>query len=86
MHKVWLINFTPAVNSLVPFLLDLNVDSILHRYDLFKRIQCTVVRDGQVKEMEASKLVVGDIVLLEAGHRVPADLRIIETNALEVDD
>eukprot|EP01034_Spumella_vulgaris_P031762 gene31762-39239_t len=35
--------------------------------------------------MDASKLVVGDVVLLEVGHRVPADLRIVETNALEVD-
>ncbi len=45
-----------------------------------------VIREGKVKDILASKLVVGDIILLEEGDKVPADGRLIETNALKVDN
>ncbi len=41
-----------------------------------------VRRDGEVREIAASQLVPGDIVLLEAGNVVPADARIVESNNL----
>lgn len=37
-----------------------------------------VLRDGERKELLATELVIGDIVLLETGDRVPADIRILE--------
>ena len=37
-----------------------------------------VLRDGEVTELPAEALVVGDVVLLEAGNNVPADSRLIE--------
>ena len=42
----------------------------------------TVRREGEVKEIPAEKLVVGDIVLLSAGDRVPADLRLTKVSDL----
>ena len=45
-----------------------------------------VVRDGIPQTVPASELVVGDIVLLEAGDSVPADLRLIESAALKVEE
>ena len=42
----------------------------------------TVRRDGQVVEIPASALTVGDIVLLDAGRVVPADLRLVESAGL----
>ena len=44
----------------------------------------TVRRAGEVKEISAEELVVGDIVLLSAGDRVPADLRLIKVSDLFV--
>lgn len=44
----------------------------------------TVRRDGVVKEIPASELTVGDIVLLDAGRVVPADLRLIEAVSLRI--
>ncbi|KAG6798721.1 sodium/potassium-transporting ATPase subunit alpha [Apis mellifera caucasica] len=44
-----------------------------------------VLRDGQKKEVFVAELVVGDIVLLETGERVPADIRILECQGLKVD-
>jgi len=45
-----------------------------------------VLREGKVRDVLASELVVGDIILLEEGNKVPADGRLIETNALKVDN
>ena len=45
-----------------------------------------VRRSGQVEEVESTKLVPGDIVLLEAGDVVPADGRIISSATLEVQE
>lgn len=44
----------------------------------------SVLRDGQVAPMSSKKLVVGDIVELAAGQEVPADVRIIVSNGLQV--
>ncbi|XP_050457527.1 sodium/potassium-transporting ATPase subunit alpha-like [Cataglyphis hispanica] len=45
-----------------------------------------VLRDGERKELPVTELVVGDIVLLETGDRVPADIRILECQGLKVDN
>lgn len=45
-----------------------------------------VRRDGAVHEMSAEGLVPGDIVLLDSGDQVPADLRLLEVNGLQIDE
>jgi Ca2+-transporting ATPase len=45
-----------------------------------------VRRDGQIKEVEAISLVPGDIVLFEAGDRVPADCRVVESVNLRAEE
>jgi len=45
-----------------------------------------VLRDGKVKDILASELVPGDVILLEEGDKVPADGRLIEVNGLKVDN
>jgi Ca2+-transporting ATPase len=45
-----------------------------------------VVRDGDVVELDARDLVVGDVVLLGSGARVPADCRLLGTFGLRVDE
>lgn len=46
----------------------------------------TVLRDGRRCEIPASEVVVGDIVLLASGDKVPADLRLIEARQLRADE
>lgn len=48
--------------------------------------QANVVRDGQRSTIPAEALVPGDIVLLESGDRVPADLRLIEAKRCRTDE
>ena len=49
-------------------------------------IRASVRRDGQVLEISAEEVVPGDIVCLESGQRVPADLRLLDARGLEVDE
>ena len=46
----------------------------------------TVLRDGQETEVPARHLVPGDIILLQAGDRVPADARLVESVNLQVEE
>jgi Ca2+-transporting ATPase len=45
-----------------------------------------VLREGAVRLIPAPEIVPGDLVILSAGDRVPADLRILEASAMEVDE
>ena len=49
-------------------------------------LKATVIRDGETKEISSEDLVVGDIVVLEAGKQVPADLKLLETARLMLDE
>ena len=48
--------------------------------------RCRVFREGDIYEINAEELVSGDIVLLESGDKVPADLRLLVSHDLEVDE
>ncbi len=50
------------------------------------KIRAAVMRTGEVCEIDAEEVVPGDVVWLESGNRVPADLRLIRTHNLEVDE
>ena len=47
---------------------------------------CTVVREGKEKEVLVRGIVPGDIAILETGDRVPADLRVLESVNIQVDE
>ena len=47
---------------------------------------CVVRRDGKLIELKAEELVVGDVVILEEGRTVPADLRLISAINLKTDE
>lgn len=49
-------------------------------------LQATVIRAGKRARVAAEELVPGDIVLLEAGDKVPADLRLVQVDGLEVQE
>ncbi len=47
---------------------------------------CTVLRDGETRRLAAADLVPGDVVLLDPGDKVPADLRVAHEQDLHVDE
>jgi len=48
--------------------------------------ECVVMREGEKKKIKTDDLVLGDVVLLESGSIVPADLRLIESVRLKIDE
>jgi Ca2+-transporting ATPase len=48
--------------------------------------EAQVVRDGQRQSVSSTKLVPGDIVLLEAGNYIPADIRLLEAANLRIEE
>lgn len=53
--------------------------------DLIK-VFVRVKRDGKVFEISSEELVLGDIVFIESGRKIPADIRLIETKNLLIDE
>ena len=49
-------------------------------------LRSSVVRDGNRRSIEGELLVPGDIVLLEAGDKVPADLRLLQAHGLQIQE
>lgn len=47
--------------------------------------QAVVIRDGQKNQINANELVVGDLVEIKGGDRVPADIRVISGQGCKVD-
>jgi sodium/potassium-transporting ATPase subunit alpha len=57
--------------------------------DSFKNLvpdKANVVRDGQTVSILAKTVVVGDIIMVKGGDRIPADIRIIESAGMKVDN
>ncbi|WP_425397573.1 cation-translocating P-type ATPase [Aeoliella sp.] len=50
------------------------------------QIRATVLRDGEMCEIDGQDVVPGDVVWLESGNRVPADLRLTTSHGLEIDE
>lgn len=60
--------------------------SILESLQRFLVTTTVVVRDGVKELVRDEDLVVGDIIVLQEGQRIPADARIIESNNLQIDE
>ncbi len=74
------------LNALIGFVQAWRADRALAALQQLAAARATVLRSGQRQVIPASRLVPGDIVLLEAGNQVPADLRLIEIAQLRVDE
>ena len=74
------------LNALIGFVQAWRADRALAALQQLAAARATVLRGGQRQTLPASQLVPGDIVLLEAGNQVSADLRLIEIAQLRVDE
>src|SRR6056297_4039263 len=67
------------INSFIGLYQEYKAEKIMDSLNDLIKSPSKVFRDEQISEVEQSELVVGDIVSLEEGDKVPADLRLIET-------
>ncbi|HEY7037094.1 MAG TPA: HAD-IC family P-type ATPase [Thermomicrobiales bacterium] len=75
-----------VLNTTVGFVQERQAERSVRALLLLVSPRARVVRDHADWEVESRELVPGDVVLLESGARVPADLRLTTTTALQVDE
>ncbi|WP_242632306.1 cation-translocating P-type ATPase [Rubripirellula amarantea] len=74
------------LNGVLGFVQEWKAERAIEALQKMLSPQCTVVRDGDEKKIDAVELVPGDIVQLETGDSVPADLRFIQARNVRVDE
>lgn len=75
-----------VVNALIGFIQENNAEKSLNSIRNMLSLDAVVLRDGQYETIPAVELVPGDIVILRAGDRVPADMRVIEAHSLRLEE
>ncbi len=75
-----------VVNAIAGFIQENKADEAMEALGSMLEVIATVRRGGSVVEVPSSQLVIGDMVLLEAGDMVPADGRIMLARNLAVDE
>jgi len=74
------------INAVIGFIEESRAVRAIDALSKSMRFSATVLRDGIRQAIDAAELVTGDIVYLEAGDKAPADLRLITTRDLRVDE
>lgn len=75
-----------AINALIGFVTELKAARSIEALRALGTRSARVRRGGRVRVVPAEELVPGDIVVLDAGDAVSADLRLIETSRLSADE
>jgi magnesium-transporting ATPase (P-type) len=75
-----------VVNAIIGFIQEGKAEQAMDAIRGMLSLHTTVIRDGKRLEIEAEKLVPGDIVVLASGDKVPADLRLITSKSLRVNE
>ena len=75
-----------VVNSILGFVQEYRAEKAIEALKKLSAPKATVLRDGKIHKIPAKELVIGDIILIEEGARIPADARLIESFSLQVDE
>lgn len=73
-------------NAILGFIQEYKAERAIELLRKLTSLNSKVLRDGSWKEIPSSQLVPGDIILVETGDRVNADIRIFEAKNLETDE
>ncbi len=74
------------INAAIGFIQEGKAQKALEAVRAMLASHATVLREGERQEIDAALLVPGDIVLMESGDRVPADLRLVRVKNLRVNE
>jgi len=74
------------LNGILGFVQEWKAEKAIESLKKMLEPKCNVIRNGRYGTIEAKNLVPGDIVTLESGDRVPADIRLFEAINLKIDE
>ncbi|MCP9928263.1 HAD-IC family P-type ATPase [Cyanobium sp. CH-040] len=75
-----------VINAVIGFVQEAQAEGAIAALARSVSTESTVLRDGQTLRIPSRELVPGDVVLLAAGDKVPADLRLLEQRDLQIDE
>ncbi|MHA8110319.1 HAD-IC family P-type ATPase [Lactobacillaceae bacterium Melli_B4] len=81
-----IITLVVLVNAIIGYYQEANASNALEKIRSILSTNSTVYRDGTRIDVPTKDIVVGDVVFLEAGDRVPADLRLVDTDNLRIQE
>ena len=82
----FIIIFVVLLNAILSTYQEIKAEKALKALSNMTSPTCVVIRNNKAKEIKVCDVVVGDIVLLEAGNNACADIRLIDSNSLIVDE
>ncbi|TVR31145.1 MAG: cation-transporting P-type ATPase [Balneolaceae bacterium] len=82
----WVIIAVILINAIIGFVQEGKAEKALEGIRKMLSLHATVLRDGEREDIDAEDLVPGDVVLLESGDKVPADLRLISIRNLRIEE
>lgn len=74
------------INAFLGFYQEMHTEKTMEALEKLAAPRAKVYRDNELREIQAEEIVPGDLVLIEAGDRVPADGYLVEANGLQVDE
>ncbi|MEI5994646.1 calcium-translocating P-type ATPase, PMCA-type [Candidatus Enterococcus mansonii] len=74
------------INAVLAIVQEGNAEKSLSALQDMNKQSSSVLRDGKVETIDAEKVVVGDILILESGSMITADARIIQSSQLRVEE
>jgi len=74
------------VNAIVGFIQEWRASLALAALSELTTTSATTIRGGRTQRIPSEEVVPGDLVVLEAGDRVPADLRLVRAHELQIDE
>ena len=80
------IGIVACINTLIELIQEIRARLIVKKLNKLSEKTAKVIRDGKLQELSVDKLVIGDIIHLGAGDRVPVDGEVVETAYAEVDE
>lgn len=83
---VFIILFVVIVNAILGVYQENKAEKALEALQEMASATSKVLRDGRITVVKTEDIVVGDIVILEAGDAVPADGRIIESSSMKIEE
>jgi len=83
---LFIILFVVTVNTLLGILQESKAEQAIDALKEMTAATSKVLRDGQMEILKSEDIVVGDVVILEAGDAIPADCRIIDNHSLKVEE
>ena len=75
-----------VLNAIVGFAQEYRAEKSMEALKKLAALHSIVIRDGHTSTIDASQLVPGDLVIMEAGNVVPADVRIVESHSFRVNE